>query len=68
MIFVTNSTDTQAIGIGTTASVVALTIQASEHELSLHVRVDGINQPDFETSQSLDDLKAKAAAIMGALS
>ena len=65
MKFITNSTETETIGINEHASVVVLSIKDHEDGLALYVRIDGILSPAFEVGTP-EELLAYSAAIIEA--
>ena len=66
MKFITNSTETQAIGVSDAAGVVVIELKDSDQGLALHIRVDRVLRTKFELG-TLEELQAKAAAIIEAL-
>jgi len=67
MKIITNSTNTQAVGIGDTTVSVALRINQTEEGYTLSVRLSGMFLPDFEIDETLEGIQIKAATILEAL-
>ena len=67
MKIITNSTSTQAIGIGDETASVSLQIHQVEDGYVLSIRTSNMYLPEFETAESLEGIQAKAATILEAL-
>ena len=67
MKIITNSTNTQAVGIGDNTVSIALRINQTEEGYTLSVRLSGMFLPDFEIDETLEGIQAKAATILEAL-